>query len=72
MCDDILKKFRDKLRGDDLPQNAEQPVSQLYNLYDHYYDVLLSQEEVSHKMHLNELRRNTDVLARQVTALCQN
>jgi hypothetical protein len=72
VCDDILKKFRDKLHGDDLPQNAEQPVSQLYNLYDHYYDVLLSQEEVSHKMHLNELRRNTDVLARQVTALCQN
>jgi len=72
VCDGILKKFRDKLRGEGFAQNAEQPISQLYNLYDHYYDVLLSEEEVSHKKRLNELRHNTDVLARQLIVLCQN
>lgn len=71
VCDGILKKFRDKLRGEGLVQNAEQPISQLYNLYDHYYDVLLSEKEVSHKRRLGELRHDTDVLARQLIALCQ-
>lgn len=72
VCDGILKKFRDKLRGDGLPQNAEQPINQLYNLYDHYYDVLLSKEEISHKKHLSELRSNTYKLAKGLIALCQN
>lgn len=71
VCDGILKKFRDKLRGEGLAQNAEQPISQLYNLYDHYYDVLLSEEEVSHRKRLSELRHKTDVLARQLITLCQ-
>lgn len=71
VCDGILRKFRDKLRGDGFAQNTEQPISQLYNLYDHYYDVLLSSEEVSHKKQLKELRHSTDGLARQLIALCQ-
>ncbi len=71
VCDGILKKFRDKLRGEGLPQNAEQPINQLYNLYYRYYDVLLSEEELSYKKRLGELRRNTDMLARQLIVLCQ-
>lgn len=69
VCDGILKKFRDKLRGDGLTQDANQPISQLYNLYDQYYDVLLSENELSHKKRLNELRHETAGLAKQLSSL---
>lgn len=69
VCDNILKKFRDKLRGDGLSQNTDRPISQLYNLYDQYYDVLLSENEVLHKKRLSELRRGIIGLSKQLMAL---
>ena len=72
VCEGIFKKFRDRLRGKGLPQSGEQPVSQLYNLYDHYYDVLLTEEEVVWKKRLSELRRDMDGVTKELIALCGN
>lgn len=67
VCDDILQKVRDKLRGEGLEPNAEQ---QLYNLYHHYYEVLLSQEEADNKRKICRLRQDTSDLVRQLVVLC--
>ncbi|MCI9047642.1 MAG: hypothetical protein HFG71_10300 [Hungatella sp.] len=72
VCEGIFKKFRDRLRGKGLPQSTQQPISQLYNLYDHYYDVLLTKEEVAEKKRLSELRHDMDKVTKQLMALCQN
>lgn len=71
VCDGIFKMFRDKLRGKGLPQSSEQPVDQLYDLYDHYYDALLTKEEADQKKCLSELRHDMDGLTKQLVELCR-
>lgn len=69
VCDGILQKVRDKLRGEGLQPNAEQ---ELYNLYDHYYEALLTEEEADRKRNMNRLRRDTNQLAGQLVDLCED
>lgn len=72
VCDGIFRKFRDRLRGNGLPQSTEQPISQLYNLYDHYYDGLLTKEEAAQKKRFGELRHDMDELTKHLIMLCQD
>ena len=69
VCDGILQKVRDKLRGEGLQPNAEQ---ELYNLYDHYYEALLTEEEADRKRNMNRLCRDTNQLAGQLVDLCED
>lgn len=72
VCKGIFKKFWDKLRGEGLPQNSEQPINQLYDLYYHYYDVLLTKEEAEQKKRLCNLRQDIIGLTKQLIEFCWN
>ena len=72
VCDGIFRRFRDRLRGKGLPQSTEQPINQLYNLYDHYYDELLTKDEADQKRSLHELRHNMNELTKQLIMFCHD
>ncbi len=71
VCDGILKKFWDRLRGIDVSQGTGQPWNQLYNLYYRYYDQLATEDERAAKEHARKLQAELGSLSDQLSQACQ-
>ncbi len=71
VCDGILKKFWDRLRGIDVSQGTGQPWNQLYNLYYRYYDQLATEDERAAKEHARNLEAELVSLSDQLSKVCQ-
>lgn len=71
VCDGILKKFWDRLRGIDVSQSTGQPWNQLYNLYYRYYDQLATEDERAAKVHARKLQVDLGSLSEQLFKACQ-